>query len=63
MYTKAQSKSLKRIGSACGSVGKAVASNTRGPPFESSHQQNLKMNRFTVEKTIIKEKRDRKWAI
>ena len=25
----------------CGSVGRAVASNTRGPRFESSHRQNL----------------------
>ena len=25
----------------CGSVGRAVASNTRGPRFESSHQQIL----------------------
>ena len=28
-------------GSGCGSVGRVVASNTRGPRFESSHQQNL----------------------
>ena len=26
-------------GSGCGSVGRAVASNTRGPRFESSHRQ------------------------
>ena len=25
----------------CGSVGRAVASDTRGPRFESSHRQNL----------------------
>ena len=29
------------VGSSCGSVGRAVASDTRGPRFESSHQQNL----------------------
>ena len=28
-------------GSGCGSVGRAVASNTRGPWFESSRWQNL----------------------
>ena len=28
-------------GSGCGSVGRAVASDTRGPRFESSHRQNL----------------------
>ena len=27
------------VGSGCGSVGRAVASNTRGPRFESSHRQ------------------------
>ena len=26
-------------GSGCGSVGRVVASNTRGPRFESSHRQ------------------------
>ena len=31
----------KMCGSDCGSVGGAVASNTRGPWFESSHWQNL----------------------
>ena len=29
------------MGSGCGSVGRAVASNTRGPGFESSHRQLL----------------------
>ena len=29
------------IGSGCGSVGRAVASDTRGPRFESSHQQKF----------------------
>ena len=43
-------------GSGCGSVGKAVASGTRGPRFEFGLQQLL----FTVnrlEKTKIKKKR------
>ena len=30
---------LTFLGSGCGSVGRAVASNTRGPQFESSHRQ------------------------
>ena len=29
------------MGSGCGAVGRAVASDTRGPRFESSHRQNL----------------------
>ena len=29
------------MGSGCGSVGKAVASNTRGPQFKSSHRQKF----------------------
>ena len=28
-------------GSGCGSVGRAVSSDTRGPRFKSSHRQNL----------------------
>ena len=29
------------LGNGCGSVGRAVASDTRGPPFESSHRQKF----------------------
>ena len=29
------------MGSGCDSVGRAVASNTKGPQFESSHQQKF----------------------
>ena len=29
------------LGSGCGSVGREVASDTRGPRFESRHQKNL----------------------
>ena len=29
------------MGSGCGAVGRAVASDTRGPGFESSHRQLL----------------------
>ena len=31
-------------GSGCGSVGRAVTSNSRGPRFESSHRQKYKLN-------------------
>ena len=31
----------RELGSSCGSVGKAVSTDTRGPRFESSHRQNL----------------------
>ena len=31
----------EEVGSGCGSVGRAVASNTRGPRFESSHRQKF----------------------
>ena len=32
----------------CGSVDRAVASNSRSPLFESSHWENLIMNIFSV---------------
>ena len=51
-------KKLSNYGSGCGSVGRAVASDTRGPQFESSHRQNF-INTFTInciEKTKIKKK-------
>ena len=42
-------------GSGCGSVGRVVASKTRGLRFESRHRQNFNLIVFTlVEKTIIK---------
>ena len=46
----------------CGSVGRVVASNTRGPRFESSHRQNLFIYwtfvfcQLCIEKTKIKKK-------
>ena len=36
------------MGSGCGSVERAVASNTRGPWYESSHRQYFITNIFTV---------------
>ena len=50
------------LGSGCGSVGRAAASNTRGPGFESSHRQNL-LNVYllstVLKKTKIKKKEAR----
>ena len=37
----------ENMGIGCGSVGRAVASDTRGPQFESSHRRNFIMNIFT----------------
>ena len=48
------------VGSGCGSVGRVVASITRGPLFKSSHWQNLYRTLFSVkciEKDKNKEKR------
>ena len=52
------------MGSGCGSVGRAVAFNTRGPWFDSSHRQNfieyLFVNLFfinCIKKTKINKKR------
>ena len=44
-------QTLRFLCSGCGSAGKAVASNTRSPWFESSHQQNFLYNMLNVEKT------------
>ena len=44
------------MGSGCGSVGRAVASNSRGPQFKSRHRQKNCIEHFTVnyiEKTKI----------
>ena len=38
----------EQLGSGCGSVGRAVASYTRGPRFESSHRQKFIEHLFTV---------------
>ena len=35
---------IAALGSGCGSVGRAVASDTRGPRFESSHRQKFISN-------------------
>ena len=47
-------------GSGCGSVGRAVAFDTRSPQFESSHRQNFIEHLFIInciEKTKINKKR------
>ena len=47
------------MGSGCGSVGRVVASNSRGPQFESSHWQHFILNIIVncIEKTKIKKQR------
>ena len=48
------------VGSGCGSVGRAVAFDTRGPQFNSSHRQNFIEHLFIInciEKTKINQKR------
>ena len=45
------------MGSGGGSVGRAVASDTRGPQLESQHRQNLSANCHQIEKTKIKKQR------
>ena len=57
---KYQEQETKYLGSGCGSVGRAVAYDIRGPGFKSSHRQNLYSSLFTVnciEKTKNKEKK------
>ena len=47
-------------GSGCGSVGRAVAFDTRGPRFDSRHRQNFIEHLFIInciEKTKINKKR------
>ena len=52
------SSNFPLMGSGCGTVDGAVASNTRRPQIKSSQPQNFIKNIFTliVEKTEIKEK-------
>ena len=38
---------IKTMGSGCGSVDRAVASNSRGPRFESSIRQKFKLNIYS----------------
>ena len=48
-------KGAEKRGSGCGSAGRAVASNSRGPRFESSFRQTFTVN--CIEKTKIKKNR------
>ena len=48
------------MGSGCGSVGRAVASNTRGPRFEFRHQQILIEHLFTTVNCIVLKRRKKK---
>ena len=45
---KVARKGNKLLGSRCGSVGRALATNTLGPQFKSDYRQNFIMNIFTV---------------
>ena len=57
-------KALTWLGSGCGSIGKAVASDTRGMRFETSHCQNLYWTLVFCQmywKDENKEKRGREW--
>ena len=45
------------IGSGCGSVGRAFASNTRGPWFESNHRQSLNNEQFNCQ--LLKRRKQR----
>ena len=50
-----------KLGSGCGSVGRAVASGTRDGQFQSQNQQNCIYQLYIkIEKTKIKKKEDRK---
>ena len=48
------------MGRDCSSVGRAVASNTRGPRFESRHRKIFKEHLFTVNCIVLKRQNKRK---
>ena len=51
---------ISELGSGCGAVGRAIASNTRDPQFESSHRLYYLLSillKNCIEKTKIKKKR------
>ena len=50
-------KDYKTVGRGCGSVGRAVAPNTRDARFETGHRQNFiyLLNNKTIKETKIKE--------
>ena len=47
-YSRMPTKKTCLLGSGCGSFGRAVASNTRDPRFESRHWQTFIVHLFTV---------------
>ena len=60
MVARCDHFNMKKTGIGGGSVGRVVASDSRGPRFESSHWQKLYLTLLTVnfiEKTEIKKKR------
>ena len=65
--TNAQStNNVGRLGSGCGAVGRAVAWDTRGLRFESSHLLTFILN-ICILSTVLKRrkyiKEDREWSI
>ena len=59
-FDKLQKQTFPKLGSGCGSVGRADAFDTRGPRFDSSHRQNFIEHLFIInciEKTKINKKR------
>ena len=56
---KLSTKNRLILGSGCGSVGRAVASNSGGPWFESSHQQKFILNIYCQLKKTTKIKKKR----
>ena len=61
---KRQIQKILEQGSGCGSVGRAVESNTRDTRFDSSHRQNF-INLFTIKciERTKKENRGCEWPI
>ena len=51
------SKQTMVSGSGCGSVGRAVASNTRGPRFESSHRQKFYIEHLFTVNCVMKRRK------
>ena len=51
------------MGNGCGSVGRAVASDTRGPRFESSHRQKFINIEHLYTVNCVLKKRGREWPI
>ena len=64
LFEKTENKLEKKpvMGSGCGSVGRAVASVTRGPWFESSHPQTLIWTFICLLSIVLKRRNKEKEA-